>query len=312
MTREVFDANKGLYKFGESSDLVYQINEMSGLLNERHLNWFHFTGRMMAKALFDGMALSAHLSRTLYQNLLKQSITLEDFQIISPTEYTSLCNMRDTDITDIFFETFSMTLDRLGSQDEVEFMPGGKDIEVTNENKAEYIQKKLEFISYGIAKDQIDRFLAGFWEVVPVELMQVFSPSELEQVMCGTPKIDMDDWKTHTFYNGSYAPSHEVVLWFWEHVEQMPDPDRAKVLQFITASSVVPVSGFKGLQGSHGDACPFTIVDVPYTQVAPSLQLPKAHTCFNKLDLPEYPSKDVLVKSINLAIEVECEGFYHE
>ena len=47
-------------------------------------------------------------------------------------------------------------------------------------------------------------------------------------------------------------------------------------------------------------------------QVAPSLQLPKAHTCFNKLDLPEYPSKDVLVKSINLAIEVECEGFYHE
>jgi hypothetical protein len=312
MTREVFDVQKGLFKFSASKDLVYQINELSGMMNDRHLNWFHFTGRMMAKALFDGMALSAHLTRSLYMNILRAPITLEDMQIIDKEEYNSLVWMRENDITDVIYESFSVVQDHLGEQVEVEMIPGGKDKEVTNQNKEEYIQMKIQFMAYECKKDQIDRFLAGFWEVIPVDLIRVFTCSELEQMMCGTPKIDMADWQSHTFYNGEFAPSHEVIQWFWQVVDAMEDTDRAKVLQFITASSVVPVEGFKGLQGSRGDACPFTIQSVEYTQTGGALQLPKAHTCFNKLDLPIFPSKEILDKSIHLAISIECEGFYHE
>jgi len=130
--------------------------------------------------------------------------------------------------------------------------------------------------------------------------------------MCGVPKIDMKDWMDHTFYQGVLAPSHPVTKWFWALLESMEDKERSGILQFITASSVVPVEGFKGLQGSRGDASPFTIESVAYNGDGNSLQLPKAHTCFNKLDLPLYPSEECLVKSIKKAIEVESEGFYHE
>ena len=55
---------------------------------------------------------------------------------------------------------------------------------------------------------------------------------------------------------------------------------RARLLQFVTGSSRVPLQGFKALQGSTGAAGPrlFTLhlVDVDVKN------LPKAHTCFNR------------------------------
>ena len=312
MTREVFDADKGLFKFGASEDLKYQINELSWLLNERHKNWFHFTGRMMGKALFDGMALSAHLTRALYKHLIRQPITIEDFEFLDPQEYNSLKYMKENSIENILFETFSVTQDRFGEKVDVDLCPGGSKKDVTDENKEEYINLKIQYIAYESKKEQIERFLQGFWEVVPTDLMQVFDPEELEKVMCGVPEIDMKDWQDHTFYQGELAPSHPCVKWFWALLESMDDKERAMVLQFITASSVVPVEGFKGLQGSRGDPQPFTIENTVYNGDGTSLQLPKAHTCFNKLDLPLYPTEECMIKSIRTAIDVESEGFYHE
>jgi len=202
---------------------------------------------------------------------------------------------------------------RFGEDVQVEFFPGGAEKDVTNENKAEFIEMKIQFLCYDSKKEQIDKFLAGFWEVCPVDLLRVFTCAELEQVMCGTPEIDITDWKNNTFYQSKiFTPTHEVITWFWEYVESLDAATQCKVLQFITASSVVPVEGFAGLQGSRGDKCPFTISDNAYTQPNENNQLPRAHTCFNKLDLPVYPSRKCLFSSMQTAIEVECEGFYHE
>ncbi|RKP11287.1 hypothetical protein BJ684DRAFT_22161 [Piptocephalis cylindrospora] len=40
-------------------------------------------------------------------------------------------------------------------------------------------------------------------------------------------------------------------------------------------------------------------------------QLPKSHTCFNRIDLPPYKSYDVLVNKLTLAVE-ETMGFGQE
>ena len=37
--------------------------------------------------------------------------------------------------------------------------------------------------------------------------------------------------------------------------------------------------------------------------------LPCAHTCFNQLDLPDYPSEQVMRGKLMLAIEEGSEGF---
>jgi hypothetical protein len=57
------------------------------------------------------------------------------------------------------------------------------------------------------------------------------------------------------------------------------------LIQFITGTSKIPVDGFSQLRGMNG-------LQRISIHKDPSLhQLPKSHTCFNQLDLPNYPTK---------------------
>jgi hypothetical protein len=38
-------------------------------------------------------------------------------------------------------------------------------------------------------------------------------------------------------------------------------------------------------------------------------KLPRAHTCFNQLDLPNYPTKEILIEKLTIAITEGKEGF---
>ena len=56
------------------------------------------------------------------------------------------------------------------------------------------------------------------------------------------------------------------------------------ILQFVTGTSRVPMNGFKELYGSNGPQL-FTI-----EKWGNPNSYPRAHTCFNRLDLPPYES----------------------
>jgi len=78
--------------------------------------------------------------------------------------------------------------------------------------------------------------------------------------------------------------------------------ERAKLLQFVTGSSRVPLEGFGALQGVSGNTR-FTITATHTTDV-----LPSAHSCFNQLDLPNYSSYEELRRCLIYAVE-NTEGF---
>ena len=46
----------------------------------------------------------------------------------------------------------------------------------------------------------MDNFLAGFNELVPLNLIKIFDAGELELLMCGIGVIDVRDWKQNTVY----------------------------------------------------------------------------------------------------------------
>ena len=64
----------------------------------------------------------------------------------------------------------------------------------------------------------------------------------------GLGKIDLDDWKKHTRLKHCTWESN-IVRWFWRAVDSFDDEMRARMLQFVTGSSRVPLQGFKALQG---------------------------------------------------------------
>jgi E3 ubiquitin ligase SMURF1/2 len=64
----------------------------------------------------------------------------------------------------------------------------------------------------------------------------------------GLGKIDLEDWKKHTRLKHCTWDTN-IVRWFWQAVDSFDDEMRARVLQFVTGSSRVPLQGFKALQG---------------------------------------------------------------
>ena len=64
-------------------------------------------------------------------------------------------------------------------------------------------------------------------------------------------EIDVEDWKRNTEYTG-YTPLDQIIVWFWKAVENYDNETKARLLQFVTGTSKVPMNGFAELQGSQG------------------------------------------------------------
>lgn len=120
--------------------------------------------------------------------------------------------------------------------------------------------------------------------------------------MSGMPSVDLKDLKMNTDYQG-YSPNDQVIKWYWEILEEYTNEDLARLVQFITGTSKIPLEGFSKLQGMHGPQ------KISIHKDCHIDQLPKSHTCFNQLDLPNYPTKEMLKERLRVAITWGSEGF---
>lgn len=149
---------------------------------------------------------------------------------------------------------------------------------------------------HGLDLKFISNVHPGFHDIVPADLISVFNEQELELLISGLPDIDVEDWKNNTDYT-NWTASAPQIQWFWRAVRSFDKEERAKLLQFITGTSKVPLNGFKELEGMNG-FCRFSI----HRDYGASDRLPSSHTCFNQLDLPEYESYEQLRRSVLTAI----------
>jgi E3 ubiquitin-protein ligase NEDD4 len=236
--------------------------------------------------------------------MLHKKVILQDMEGVDVEFYRSLQWTIDNDINGILDLTFSAEEERFGELVTVDLKPGGRDVEVTNENKKEYVELITEWKIQKCVEEQFKAFMDGFNELVPEDLVNVFDERELELLIGGIAEIDVEDWKKHTDYRG-FQESDEAIQWFWKCVSEWDNEQRARLLQFTTGTSRIPVNGFKDLQGSDGPRR-FTI-----EKAGEPNQLPKSHTCFNRVDLPPYNDYGSLKQKLNLAVE-ETVGFGQE
>ncbi|XP_012137124.1 SMAD specific E3 ubiquitin protein ligase isoform X2 [Megachile rotundata] len=305
LSHEMLNPQYGLFQYSRDDNYTLQINPDSGI-NPEHLSYFHFAGRIIGIAVFHGHHIDGGFTTPFYKMLLNKAITLTDIEGVDPELHRSLTWMLENSIDGVLDATFSVEHSSFGMLKNHELKPGGKDIPVTEENKKEYVRL---YVNYRFMRGIEQQFLAlqkGFHELIPPQLLRPFDERELELVIGGLGTIDINDWKMHTRLKHC-TPDTPVVKWFWQIVESYGEEMRARLLQFVTGSSRVPLQGFKALQGSTGAAGPrlFTIHAVD----APSENLPKAHTCFNRIDIPEsYPSYQKMLDKLTQAVEETC-GF---
>ena len=155
----------------------------------------------------------------------------------------------------------------------------------------------VEYRTTKRVQEQSIAFMGGFNELIPQELINVFDERELEILIGGIsestfpshssclppipihflrPTVDVDDWAKCTTYH-EYSADDQVISWFWQCIRSWPAERRSRLLQFVTGTNRIPVSGFKDLQGPNGP-CRFMIQNNGF----PS-QLPMAHPDFNRV-----------------------------
>ncbi|KAI8978993.1 hypothetical protein BDB01DRAFT_852215 [Pilobolus umbonatus] len=302
LARQMFDPNYALFITSAADKLTYQPNRASAV-NSDHLSFFKFVGRVIGKAIYDGRLLDAYFTRSFYKHILGRPVDYRDVEALDPEYYKSLVWMLENDITDIIDLTFSMETDYFGTKETIDLKPNGRMIPVTEANKHEYVTLVTEQKLTTAIKDQINAFVQGFHDIIPAPLIQIFNEQELELLISGLPDIDIDDWKNNTEYQG-YTASSSPVQWFWRAVRSFDQEERAKLLQFATGTSKVPLEGFAHLQGSNG-VQKFQI----HKDFGGENRLPSAHTCFNQIDLPQYDSYESLRANLFKAISECSTGF---
>lgn len=301
LSKEMFNPYYGLFEYSATDNYTLQINPNSGVCNEDHLLYFKFIGRVAGMAVYHGKLLDGFFIRPFYKMMLGKSIELKDMESVDTEYFNSLIWIKENDPSELEL-AFQVDEENFGQTVSIELRPGGKETRVTDENKDEYIQLVIEWRFINRVRRQMDQFLAGFNELVPLNLIKIFDEGELELLMCGIGSIDVKDWKGNTVYKGDYHPNHIVIQWYWRVVLSFSNEMRSRLLQFVTGTSRVPMNGFKELYGSNGPQL-FTI-----EKWGSPTNYPRAHTCFNRLDLPPYESYQQLRDKLIKAIE-GSEGF---
>lgn len=275
LTRDMFNPNYALFTPVSSDKTTFHPNKSSHV-NEEHLRFFNFIGRVIGKAVYEQKLLDCYFSRAMYKRILGKRVSVKDMESHDPDYYKSLVWMLENDITNVSFETFSVEEEEFGVKKIYDLVENGRNVEVTNENKQEFVRLVVEFKLLTSVKDQMDNFLTGFHGIIPAELISIFNEQELELLISGVPDIDVNDWKSNTEYH-QYTAASQQIQWFWRAVRSFDKEERAKLMQFVTGTSKPPLNGFKELEGMNG-ATRFNI----HRDYGNKDRLPSSHTCFNR------------------------------
>nr|GLL46392.1 E3 ubiquitin-protein ligase UPL7 isoform X1 [Ipomoea trifida] len=304
IAKAAFSPECGLFIQTSTSDRLLIPNSAARFL-ENGFQMIEFLGKIVGKALYEGILLDYSFSHVFVQKLLGRYSFLDELSTLDPVLYRNLMYVKhyEGDVRELSLD-FTVTEESLGKRHVIELKPGGKDASVTNDNKLQYI--------YAIADYKLNRqilpfsnaFYRGLTEVISPSWLKLFNASEFNQLLSGgNHDIDVDDLRKNTRYTGGYSESSRAVKLFWEVFANFEARERCLLLKFVTSCSRAPLLGFKYLQPTftiHKVSC-----DVPLLAVLGGQdvdRLPSASTCYNTLKLPTYKRSSTLRAKLIYAI----------
>ena len=73
----------------------------------------------------------------------------------------------------------------------------------------------------------INAIRKGFNEVIPLELLQMFTVEELQRFWCGEKELNIAEWRANT--HTSHGVDAVSVEYLWQWLEQASDNERRSV-----------------------------------------------------------------------------------
>lgn len=307
----------GLFEKSDCDDYSF-VPKRSLAPIKQNFEYFDFIGFIIAKALLENITINLCFNKIIYKMLINEPVHFEDLKYIDKQLYLSLKDLRNYDpevLKDLclyYVYEYKNEKEELISE---EIIPNGSEILVNDIN--DYIEKRIQFMmsKYEPFIAQIRKTLFSvrkkiiniFTQYIDIDRFKNFNSNELELLINGKPFIDILEWKNSALYKGKYTNKSKVIEWFWEALATHSQEELSKFLQFCTGSSRVPIGGFNKLESNRGEIARFTINSVTYQKKLQNFI--KAHTCFNRIDLPMYKHQQEVGEAIQFVLNNEIIGF---
>ena len=285
--------------------------------------------------------MHCHLSLPIWKFLLNKPVGVDDLYNYDSEIYNSTMDILrcPADQIENLYLTFSVDEDHYGQIQTKNLIPNGSNIDVTADNRAKYIKELVYYKLFKQVQQQLLALRRGVTDIVHQRhLIQLFNHEmEFEIAINGIVSIDISDWKRNTLYKNCNN-SNVQIQWFWDILRnEFDDEEQNKFLHFCTGSSRAPLDGFKNLKADPDKDEPklFSILLLDrrknrrkkvqnyqnqnnqdannnannenpedfYTEQETNMRLPKSHTCFNRLDLPPYTSRQAMLEKMRYCIE---------
>jgi len=303
LTAIVFDPNFGLFSL-TNTDELYPNPSSSFLTGFDDATTFELLGRVLGKALYEGVTVETRFAKFFLHLLSGRSVHLHHLPSLDQELYKSLMFLKtyegncEDDLSLNFTSSVEIgTSSNATGGTDIDLIPNGSNIPVTNSNRLSYIHLLAEFRLRGSIHIQSQAFLAGLRDVLPSQWLLPFSAPELQVLISGAHTgVDINDLKSNTVYTNGYASYDSTIAKFWAIAASFSEQDKALLLRFATSCSRPPPLGFKQLEPK------FTIQRVPIIGKESDAQLPSSSTCFNILKLPDFKSESIMKDKLLTAL----------
>jgi len=269
---------------------------------------FTFFGQLMGICLRRGDVLPMSLSRLTWKLLVGEKTGLEDLQREDAATASTVDNFMHLELhgvtPDVFEDCFSDVrfVFNNSAGEEVPLHERGGDKHVTFKNSQKFARAVLN-MRLNEASEHVACIRAGMATVVPIGCLSLWTWRDLELEVCGNPFIDVAVLKRHVklseYPNGETCAS---LKYFWEALESFSQEELAGFLRFVWGRSRLPPEGSQ--QWDQGFI-------IHRADDLADDALPRAHTCFFTIDLPQYKSCQITKDKILFAVQ-NCRSITNE
>ena len=289
------------------------------------LRRFEFVGRVIGKCLYEGILIDVNFAGFF---LLKWALTGGTTTASSETAYrASINDLRDYDealyqgllklknysgdvendlgLNFTVTDTINLSSPTSTNSDAItthtitrDLIPNGASTPVTSLNRHLYIDRIVRYRLQQQPQLVTNAFLRGLGQIIQPMWLAMFNQKELQHLIGGdNAELDIADLRRNTLYSGIYVVGddgieHPTVRLFWSVLAKMSDPERRKVLKFVTSTPRAPLLGFSHLNPK------FSIRDSSEDQT----RLPSTSTCVNLLKLPRYADEEMMRAKLLYAV----------
>lgn len=205
--------------------LILPILFAASKVDPLHLEYFGFSGKVIALALMHKIQVGIVFDRVFFLQLAGHTITLEDIRDADPYLYSSCKQILEMDPEAIDQDALGLTfiheIEELGTRKVVELCPGGKSIAVNSKNRRQYVDSLIQQRFVIAIAEQVTHFAQGFADILSCRRLQrsffqCLEPEDLDWMLHGSETgISLNDWKAHTEYHG-FKETDAQISWFWK------------------------------------------------------------------------------------------------